>query len=129
MQDICVLARDYTVTTVLACVASVSVRCRSKERGTSVKDRAKNGASKRAGRGWIFLCSETRPNGNACHAGYYSPCVPKILETSVLFPFPLQYGDVDCKVTRPQQHSKREKRNERERNFPSVSRFMSEVVG
>ena len=36
----------------LACVASVSVRCRSKERGTRVKDRAKNGASKRAGRGW-----------------------------------------------------------------------------
>ena len=29
----------------LACVASVSVRSMSKERGTSVKDRAKNGAS------------------------------------------------------------------------------------
>ena len=28
----------------LACVASVSVRCRNKERGTRVKDRAKNGA-------------------------------------------------------------------------------------
>ena len=36
----------------LACVASVSVRFRSKERGTRVKDRAKNGVSKRAGRGW-----------------------------------------------------------------------------
>ena len=36
----------------LACVASVSVRFRSKERGTGVKDRAKNGVSKRAGRGW-----------------------------------------------------------------------------
>ena len=36
----------------LACVASVSVRFRSKERGTRVKDRAKNGASERAGRGW-----------------------------------------------------------------------------
>ena len=35
----------------LACVASVSVRFRSKERGTRTKDRAKNGASKRAGRG------------------------------------------------------------------------------
>ena len=35
----------------LAYVASVSVRFRSKERGTRVKDRAKNGASKRAGRG------------------------------------------------------------------------------
>ena len=35
----------------LACVESVSVRFRSKERGTRTKDRAKNGASKRAGRG------------------------------------------------------------------------------
>ena len=35
----------------IACVASVSVRFRSKERGTRVKDRAKNGVSKRAGRG------------------------------------------------------------------------------
>ena len=34
------------------CVASVSVRFRSKERGKRVKDRAKNGLSKRAGRGW-----------------------------------------------------------------------------
>ena len=72
----------------LACVASVSVRFRSKERGTRVKDCAKDGASKRAGRGWgrkfpsvpslsplfhflalvsflrrpklVFLCSETK---------------------------------------------------------------------
>ena len=36
----------------LACVASVSVRFRSKQRGTRVKDRAKNGVSERAGRGW-----------------------------------------------------------------------------
>ena len=35
----------------IACVASVSVRFRSKERGTMVKDCAKNGVSKRAGRG------------------------------------------------------------------------------
>ena len=34
----------------LACVARVSVRFRSKERGTKVKDRAKNDANKRAGR-------------------------------------------------------------------------------
>ena len=33
-------------------VASVSVRFRSKERGTRVKDRAKNDTSKRAERGW-----------------------------------------------------------------------------
>ena len=36
----------------VACVASVSVQLRSKERGTRVKDRAKNGVSERAGRGW-----------------------------------------------------------------------------
>ena len=35
----------------VACVASVSVLFRSKERGARVKDRAKNGASKRGG-GW-----------------------------------------------------------------------------
>ena len=44
----------------VACVASVSVRFRSKERGTRVKDLATNGASKRAGRGW------GRKEGNAC---------------------------------------------------------------
>ena len=38
-------------TITVACVASVSVRFRSKERGKSVKERAKNGLSKRAGRG------------------------------------------------------------------------------
>ena len=43
----------------IACVASVSVRFRSKERGTIVKDCAKNGVSKRAGRGW------GRKEGNA----------------------------------------------------------------
>ena len=36
----------------IACVASVSVWFRSKERGARVKDRAKNGASEKAGRGW-----------------------------------------------------------------------------
>ena len=81
----------------LACVASVSVRFRSKERGTRVKDREKNSASKRAGRGWatgldplplfhffgprfISRTAKTenpvprsffapKPNGNACYAG------------------------------------------------------------
>ena len=84
----------------IACVASVSVRFRSKERGRRVKDCAKNGASKKAGRGWrrresrfpsfsslsllfhfLALVSDSRaaktasffapkPNGNACYAGY-----------------------------------------------------------
>ena len=40
--------KNKTVATCIACVASVSVRFRSKERGRRVKDRAKNGASKRA---------------------------------------------------------------------------------
>ena len=63
----------------VACVASVSVRFRSKERGTRFKDRAKNGGSwllfhfsrgqNRESRSSVFLCSET--NGNACYAGYY----------------------------------------------------------
>ena len=64
----------------VACVTSASLRFRSKERGTRVKDRAKNGASKRAGRGgeerlsfhfsrsqnrksrssFFFFCSETK---------------------------------------------------------------------
>ena len=44
----------------LACVASVSVRFRRKERGTRVKEREKSGASERAGRGW------GRKEGNAC---------------------------------------------------------------
>ena len=35
----------------IACVASVSLRFRRKERGTRVKDREKNGVSKRAGSG------------------------------------------------------------------------------
>ena len=74
-----VVLRDYNVTHVLwrkfrtcsfiACVASVSVLFRSKERGTRVKDRAKNGTSKRAERGW------GRKEGNACRQtpGFWNP--------------------------------------------------------
>ena len=53
----------------LACLASVSVRFRSKERGTRIKGRAKNGVSKRAGRGW------GRKEGNACRQtpGFWKP--------------------------------------------------------
>ena len=39
----------------VACVVGVSVRFRSKERGTRVKDRAKNGS-----RSSVFLCPETK---------------------------------------------------------------------
>ena len=58
----------------LACVASVSVRLRSKKRGTKVKDRATNGSR--------FICRAVKtenplprcffapkPNGDACYAG------------------------------------------------------------
>ena len=36
----------------VTCVVSVSVRFRTKERGTTVKDHAKNGVIKIAGREW-----------------------------------------------------------------------------
>ena len=36
----------------IACIARVSVRFRSKERGTRVEDRAENGTSKRARGSW-----------------------------------------------------------------------------
>ena len=52
MADICWPKTDLGTRFLLACVASVSVRFRSKEQGTRVKERAKNGMSKRAGRGW-----------------------------------------------------------------------------
>ena len=65
-----------------ACIASVSVRFRSKERGTRVKDRAKNGASKFFGSCFISRAAKTenpvprsffapKPNGNPCYAGYH----------------------------------------------------------
>ena len=65
----------------IACVASVSVRFRSKERGTRVKDSEKNGSR---------LISRTvktenpipplffapKLNGNPCYAGYRVYCLP-----------------------------------------------------
>ena len=78
----------------IACVASVSVRFRSKERGTRVKHRAKNSASNPNhppspsvsffGSRFISRAAKTensvnvprayfapKPNGNACYAGYF----------------------------------------------------------
>ena len=53
----------------IACVESVSVRCRNKERGTRVKDCAKDGASKRAGRGVGKKGRRPRPTeGDSGHA-------------------------------------------------------------
>ena len=48
-------ARRTLFELMLACVAIVSVRLRSKERGTRVKHRAKNGVSKRAGIFWLLF--------------------------------------------------------------------------
>ena len=86
-----------TFWSLLSCIASVSVRFGSKQRGTRqtrVKDRTKNGASKRAGRGG-FLPSlpplplsraaktenpllrsffAPKPHGHACYAGYKVVC-------------------------------------------------------
>ena len=86
----------------MACAASVSVQFWSKERGTRIKDRAKNGASKRAGKWWgrkegnfpspsplfhfldlvpifartkrkiFLLVVPPKPHGNACYAGYHT---------------------------------------------------------
>ena len=67
----------------LACVASISVRFRSKERGTRVKDRAKMAQGsqvKERGSRLISRAIKTenplprslfapKPNGNACYAG------------------------------------------------------------
>ena len=61
----------------VACVASVSLLFRSKERGTGVKDRAANGASKRTGRGW------ERKEGNACRQTAF----PSFPSPSPLFHF------------------------------------------
>ena len=66
----------------VACVASVSVQLRSKERGTRVKDRAKNGVSKRAGRGW------GRKEGKACRQ------TPRFS----FLPHPLSALLLDCKT-------------------------------
>ena len=72
------LEPGFSLWTWIACVANVSVQFGSKERGTRVKDCAKNGASKRLGRGWLsfhFSRGQNRsffapkPNGNACYAG------------------------------------------------------------
>ena len=59
----------------LACVASVSVRFRRKERGTRVKDREKSGSRfiSRAVKTESLLPRyffAPKPNGNACYAGY-----------------------------------------------------------
>ena len=60
----------------VACVASVSLRFRSKERGMRVKERAKNGSrfiSRAAKTGLSLLRNQitttVQPNGNACYAG------------------------------------------------------------
>ena len=68
----------------LACVASVSVRFRSKERGTRVKDRAENGVSRRAGRGW------GRKEGNACRQtpGFWKPLTWPVMPEFHSFPSP-----------------------------------------
>ena len=62
------VGRVYPFHHEFACVASVSGRFRSKERGTRVKDRAKSSTSERAGRhgqnrksrSSVFLCPETK---------------------------------------------------------------------
>ena len=72
---LCYFFEAQSIKASLACVASVSVRCRSKGRGRRVKDRAKNGTSKRAGSRpkprilFLGLSFGPKPKGNACYAG------------------------------------------------------------
>ena len=62
----------YTIR-VIACIASVSVRFRSKERGTRVKDYANNCFISRVAKTENPVPQSffaPKPNGNACYAGY-----------------------------------------------------------
>ena len=74
----------------VACLSSVSLQFRNKEGGTRVKDLAKNGAGKRAGRGW------GRKEGNACRqtSGFWPPPPPTHTHT---WPFmPQSCTDIWC---------------------------------
>ena len=74
-------ASNHWLLSWIAYVASVSVQFRSKERGTRVKDRAKNGVSKTARRGWrrkegnagIQTSRFWKPPTWVCHAWVCSP--------------------------------------------------------
>ena len=68
-----ILKRGVSNSNPAAYVASVSVRFKSKERGTRNKDRAKNGASKTENPLPRSLFAP-KPNGKACRAGYQSCC-------------------------------------------------------
>ena len=79
---VCRWITDCRLHDLLACVTSVSVRFRSKERGARVKDQARNCSSKTFfGSRFISLAAKTKnpvprsffapkPNGNACYEGY-----------------------------------------------------------
>ena len=56
----------------LACVASVSVRFRSKERGTRVKDSCFISRAAKTENPVPRSFFAPKPNGNACYAGYVS---------------------------------------------------------
>ena len=75
---------------VVACVVSVFFRFRSKELGTRVKDRAKNGASKRAGRGW-----EKRKESLVPFFARPKPKIPFLVFPRSFFA-PKLYGNACC---------------------------------
>ena len=89
----------------IACVASVSVRFRSKERGTRVKDGAKNGASKWVWHSFHFSraakpenpvprpFSAPKPNGHVFYASYdFYPDLGS--DTSSVWNFCARFSDV-----------------------------------
>ena len=116
-----------TFWSLLSCIASVSVRFGSKQRGTRqtrVKDRTKNGASKRAGRGgflpslpppplsffgsrFISRAAKTKnpllrsffapkPHGHACYAGYKLVCTGwRLTRWNIL---PVWYSSIDSLI-------------------------------
>ena len=78
-MTIAYIAVENRVLCTIASVASVSVLFRSKERGTRVKDREKNGAffdscsisrSVKAENPFLLSLIAPKPNGNDCYAGY-----------------------------------------------------------
>ena len=93
-------ASNHWLLSWIAYVASVSVQFRSKERGTRVKDRAKNGVSKTAGRGWgrkegnagIQTSRFWKPPTWVCHAWVCSPTFGTLIScdnwpTEIVWPF------------------------------------------
>ena len=91
----------------IACVAIVSMRFRSKERGTRVKDCAKNGPEPK-----IPLLVVPRYffapklHGNACYAGYGNVMMMICLQQKVTLWSAIRTTIQDCLVPRPHYYAR-----------------------